>query len=134
MTRPALGEGLSGIAPLIAVSHLAASKAFYADALGFAVRIESAEHRFALMERGDARIGLLGGADAEALAATANHVAAYLYVPDLDSLWSELAPRLADLPEGRVRPPFTQDYGVREFHVKDPDGALLFFGEASAAD
>jgi hypothetical protein len=28
-----------------------------------------------------------------------------------------------------VHAPFDQPYGMREFHVKDPDGCLLFFGE-----
>jgi len=39
--------------------------------------------------------------------------------------------RLETLPEGRVRPPFTQACGMREFHVKDPDGFLLFFGDCA---
>jgi hypothetical protein len=30
-----------------------------------------------------------------------------------------------------VRAPLEQSYGVREFHVKDPDGCLLFFAEQS---
>jgi len=33
------------------------------------------------------------------------------------------------LPEGRVRAPFNQPYGQREFHVIDEDSLLLFFGE-----
>ena len=32
-------------------------------------------------------------------------------------------------PEGRVRPPVAQDYGPREFHGLDEDGALVFFGQ-----
>ena len=39
---------------------------------------------------------------------------------------------LETLPEDRVRAPFDQPYGMREFHVKDPDGCLLLFGEAKA--
>ena len=29
-----------------------------------------------------------------------------------------------------VRAAFNQDYGMREFHVRNPDGFLMFFGEA----
>jgi hypothetical protein len=36
------------------------------------------------------------------------------------------------LPDGRVRAPFDQPYGQREFHVLDEDGTLVFFGEAIA--
>ena len=36
---------------------------------------------------------------------------------------------LGALPKGRVRPPFTQDYGQREFHVADEDCTLVMFGE-----
>jgi hypothetical protein len=72
---------------------------------------------------------LQGGADAAGLRATAEWIAAYVWVQDLDALWAELSPRLADLPEGRLRAPFRQPYGMRELHVKDPDGFLLFFGE-----
>ena len=38
--------------------------------------------------------------------------------------------RLDPLPKGRVRAPFNQDYGQREFHVIDEDCTLIFFGEA----
>ena len=41
----------------------------------------------------------------------------------------DLKSELDALPQGRVRPPFDQPYGMREFHVKDPDGCLLFFGQ-----
>lgn len=57
----------------------------------------------------------------------------YIDVKGLDALYQEMKPALDVLPEGRVRPPFNQDYGQREFHVLDPDGTLVFFGEAIVA-
>ena len=60
-------------------------------------------------------------------AATSNNIQAQIWVEDLDGLWAEWAPRLADLPEGRIRAPFEQSYGTREFHLKDPDGFLMLF-------
>ena len=47
----------------------------------------------------------------------------------IDALYARLAPKLERLAQGRVRPPFDRAYGMREFHVKDPDGCLLLFGE-----
>ena len=67
--------------------------------------------------------------DAGALKATATNIALTIRVRGLDALYAALKSKLDSLPEGRVRPPFDQPYGVREFHVKDPDGCLLFFAE-----
>ncbi|MEQ8654523.1 MAG: hypothetical protein RIC87_18790 [Kiloniellales bacterium] len=47
----------------------------------------------------------------------------------LDKVYAALKPVLESLPEGRLRPPFNQPYGVREYLVKDPDACLLFFAE-----
>ena len=85
--------------------------------------------RYALVARDEAGVALIGGADEASLNATGTHIAAYVWVRDLDALWRDVSPALQALPEGRVRPPFDQPYGMREFHVKDPDGFLLFFGE-----
>ncbi|MEM7525277.1 MAG: VOC family protein [Pseudomonadota bacterium] len=132
MPRPASASPqLLGIAPLVPVSDLAASLAFYRDVLGFEVLIDAAEHSYAMVGRGDARIGLQANADAAALEATRTNLAAYVLVDDIDALWSEISPRCASLPRTRVRPPFMQDYGVKELHLKDPDGFLMLFGEAA---
>ena len=53
----------------------------------------------------------------------------YIDVDDVDGLYESLKSGLADLPEGRVRPPFDQPYLQREFHVLDEDGTLVFFGQ-----
>ena len=118
---------LEGIAPIVAVRDTKASIPFYTEVLGFELRTDG--DQYALLARDEAGVMLLGGADAASREATANHVSAYIWVADLDALWAELEPRLAQLPEGRVRAPFTQGYGMREFHVKDPDGFLLLFGQ-----
>ncbi|MEM1315945.1 MAG: VOC family protein [Pseudomonadota bacterium] len=127
MTRPRL----EGAATIIGVADAAASSRFYVDVLGFELRAGGGPD-YALLARDEAAVILTGGADAEALRATSRNVSVYVWAADLDALWAELEPRLAALPEGRVRPPFNQDYGMREFHVKDDDGALIFFGEEVA--
>lgn len=72
-------------------------------------------------------VALVTAADDAALAATATNISAQMWVDDLASYWTEIKPHLADLPEGRVRAPFDQSYGTREFHIKDPDGFLMLF-------
>ena len=70
--------------------------------------------------------------DGASLNATANHISVYLWVKGLDTVYAHYKDKLDALPEGHVRPPFDQPYGMRKFHVKDPDGCLLFFGEPLA--
>ena len=104
---------------------------FYVNTLGFENRMTSEDGNFAIVIHGEAAIQLLKTDDADALKATRNNISIYLWVKHVDALYEQLKPALDKLPEGRVRPPFNQPYGMREFHVKDPDGCLLFFAEAA---
>ena len=119
---------LDGISPIVPVRDVGATAAFYRDILGFDVRTLMEDGSFALVGRDQAGVSLVRGDDA-ALEATRTNISAYIWVKDLTALWDELAPNLETLDEGRVRAPFTQPYQMREFHVKDPDGFLIFFGE-----
>lgn len=119
---------LDGISPIVPVRDVGATAAFYRDVLGFDVRTLIEDGSFALVARDQAGVSLVRGDDA-ALEATRSNISAYIWVKDLTALWDELAPNLETLDEGRVRAPFTQPYQMREFHVKDPDGFLIFFGE-----
>jgi predicted enzyme related to lactoylglutathione lyase len=120
---------IEGAATIVPVRDVAATAAFYADILGWEARDMAPDRSFCIVASGEAAICLTQTDDADALAATANNISVYVWVSDVDALYLQLAGRLGELPEGRVRPPFDQSYGMREFHVKDPDGCLLFFGE-----
>jgi catechol 2,3-dioxygenase-like lactoylglutathione lyase family enzyme len=102
---------------------------FYADVLGFERRMISDDKTFAIVVHGQAAIHFTKTNDEQALRATANNISIYLWVRQIDKLFEQLKPKLDLLPKDRVSPPFTQPYGMREFHVKDPDGCLLLFGE-----
>ena len=114
---------------IVPVSDVRDTVDFYVDVLGFTERFVSGDQTFAIVLHGDAAVHFVKAGGAEALRATANHIAIYLWVKHVDALYETLKPKLDGLPKGRVRAPFTQDYGMREFHVKDPDGCLLLFGE-----
>lgn len=116
-------------ATMVPVRDVAASVAFYCDCLGFSTIFRAGDDSIATVRRGSVHIQLQACDDETALRATAENIAVYIEVDELGALWSELAPRLGNLPQGRVRAPFVQPYGMREFHVKDPDGMLMFFGE-----
>ena len=120
---------LQGISPIVPVRDVAATVAFYRDMLGFEVRTQMDDGSFALVARDEAGVSLVRAEDEQALTATRTNISAYVWTQDVEGLWRELEPALSQLGEGRVRAPFTQSYGMREFHVKDPDGFLIFFGE-----
>lgn len=119
---------------IVPVRDVEASVDFYADTLGFERRFVSDDKSFAIVVHGDAALHFLRTEDDAALKATANNIAVYLWVKGVDDLYAAYKPKLDALDEGRVRAPFTQPYGMREFHVKDPDGCLLFFGENVSSD
>ncbi len=114
---------------IVPVRDVEASVAFYRDTLGFEARFVSDDKGFGTVIRGEAALHLLRTDDAEALRATGNNISVYVWVKGVDALFAQLESKLGQLPEGHVRAPFDQPYGMREFHVKDPDGCLLFFGE-----
>ncbi|MEO1329010.1 MAG: VOC family protein [Pseudomonadota bacterium] len=124
-----------GAAQLVPVADLERSVAFYTGALGFEEVIRSAPYKFVTVRREGVMIGLQGDMDANAVKVTGEMLATQVWVRDLDGLWAEVGPKLEalGLPDGRLRAPFTQPYGVKEFHVKDPDGFLMLFAEAADA-
>jgi catechol 2,3-dioxygenase-like lactoylglutathione lyase family enzyme len=114
---------------IVPVRDVAETIRFYTDILGFEGQVLAEDDSYGSVQRGGAAMDLLATDDADALKATATNIALAVWVEGLDDLYAELKSKLDTLPKGRVRPPFDQPYGVREFHVKDPDGCLLFFAE-----
>lgn len=78
-------------------------------------------------------IRLLATDDTAALTAVKQHMI-YIDVASADAFWEKYSEILLDLPETHRRAPFNQSYGQREVHVIDPDGTLLFFGQALVSD
>ncbi|MEM7695832.1 MAG: VOC family protein [Pseudomonadota bacterium] len=120
-------------ATIVPVRDVARSMRFYVEVLGFSVDFMRDDGGFAIVRRGPVGVQLTQTDDIGALEATANNIAIYITVRNLDAFYTALAPNLASLPEGRLRPPFNQPYGMREFHVKCPDGCLLFFASDGKA-
>jgi len=120
---------LAASAPIVPVRDVDASVRFYVSVLGFERVFVAADRSTGEVARDGARIMFVACEDAETLSVTASNMSVYLHVEGLDALWRELAEGLNALPRNRVRAPFDQDYGMREFHVKDADGFLMFFGE-----
>ena len=116
---------LRQITPFVFTHDLAASCDFY-ESLGLAPRVLQPELGYAYCTNGRVALRVLElGSDQEIA-----EQMIYIDVDDVDAVYAELKPVLDALPEGRARAPFNQDYGMREFHVKDPDNCLLLYGAA----
>ena len=116
------------VTPFIPCTSLEVQVAFYRDVLGFEVGY-LAEGIYAFLKRDDAAVRLVQVSEDVDLHQPERQGSFYIDVKDIDALWDEMQPRLSKLPDGRVRTPFNQDYGQREFHVADEDCTLVFFGE-----
>ena len=113
----------SSITPIVPVSDLGRALDFYTNVLGFTVQLR--DDSYAYLVRDGIALRLITAADG----ATKGQQSCYICVENLDGLYEAMRPALEQLPEGRVRAPFDQPYGQREFHVTDEDSLLLFFGE-----
>ena len=120
--RPIIEDAVA----IVPVRDIPTTMDFYAGVLGFERRFVADDQSFAIAVHGDAAIHFIRCDDEAALMATANNISIYLWVRHVDQLFADLKTKLDTLGEGRVRAPFNQPYGMREFHVKDPDGCLLF--------
>ena len=115
------------ITPMVPVAELARSIHFFETVLGFETTYR--QDNYAFIRRDRIALRLLEVEAGIDLKDPRRERACYIDVYDIDELYSELKPQLDRLPPGRVRPPFDQDYGQREFHVTDEDTLVIFFGE-----
>ncbi len=120
------------ITPFVLCLDLQAQIGFYRDTLGFVLGFEA--DNYAFMRRDAVAVRLLECPPRNDGAPLGHDQSFYIDVVDVDGLYRSLKPQLDMLPPDRVRAPFDQPYGQREFHVLDEDGALVFFGEAIARD
>jgi len=113
--------------PLLMVSDLDRSLAFYRDGLGFTVvgRADADGKAFwCRLERGGSSLMLQQAEEDEdgAPATWGRGMGLYFVCDDADALHAELVRRGLRLP-----PPSTAGYGMRQFPVPDPDGYSVWF-------
>ncbi|MEM9442035.1 MAG: VOC family protein [Pseudomonadota bacterium] len=116
------------ITPFVPCSSLDRQIAFYQGVLGFTVGFQA--DNYAFLRCDDVAVRLVEVDSRVNLNHPEREGSFYIDVRDIDALYASLKPKLEMLPKERVRAPFNQDYGQREFHVADEDCTLIFFGEA----
>lgn len=113
------GQGqLRKIMPAFPFTNVPAGIAYYQDVLGFSINYQ--QHDLGVMDRDSVRILLT--------ARTAQHTGigtCCVYIRDADALYEEIMAKGATIPA----PPVSQPWGLREFHVPDPEGNMITFAQ-----
>ena len=123
---------LHQITPFVPCTSLRKQIDFYCDVLKFSVTFNAENYAFLRRDAVGLRlVEVYGSVD---LKAPERENSFYVDVENIDALYESLKPALSLLAPERVRVPFNQPYGQREFHVADEDCTLVFFGEAIASD
>lgn len=118
---------LAQITPFVPCRNLERQITFYREVLGFSLGFQADNYAFLRRDSAAIRLIELDPDDSPPIPERENSF--YVDVEGLDALYETMQPMLDRLPPGRVRAPFDQPYGQREFHVFDEDGTLIFFGE-----
>ena len=128
---PPIEKQLLGIAPYFLVRNVVKSAEYYRDALGFSYpRFWGVPAAFCMPHRDGLIIMLSQTMDASIIRPNAKARLdeswdAYVWVKDADALYAEVKPRGAII---AYEPALQEEYGNREFGVRDLDGYLLAFG------
>ena len=115
------------VTPFLHVPDIEAAIAFFVERLGFELKYRISNYAYLHRETVGIRMLELERGEAPS---NRRRFAHYVDVRDVDGLFAEMKPKLADLPPKDVHGPVDQEYGQREFMVVAPDGDLIVFGQA----
>ncbi len=116
---------LSHAATVLHVKDLAASLSFYQDKLGFTVTFQWQEPpTYAILKRDEAVQIHLSQREGAEIQKELSGTSIYIFAYDVDALYQEFL----DKDVAIEIPIANQDYGMRDFDVRDPDGNQLTFG------
>jgi catechol 2,3-dioxygenase-like lactoylglutathione lyase family enzyme len=112
------------VSPMLAVADMDITLQFYTDVLRFAVVMRSPD--YSIVERDNATVHFMKAADETVLKAVRGHTEIYIEVENIAPYWEHVSRFKKDY---RIRDLFDREYGMREFHIGDPDGCLVFLGQ-----
>ncbi len=118
-------DNLRTYAFVLAVRDLAASAAYFQDALGFKLEWQDADD-WRLLTRGGVRMMLGHCSNEKPASEIGDHsYIAYLEIDDVDALHAEIAARGAIIRE----PPADKPWRMREMLIATPDGHRIMVGQ-----
>lgn len=109
---------------MLAVADMDKTLEFYVKVLGFEVTMRSPT--YSIVNRDGATIHFMKAANDAVMKAVRGHADIYIEVADITSLWEHVSRFKKDY---RIRDLFDRDYGMREFHISDPNDCLVFVGQ-----
>jgi catechol 2,3-dioxygenase-like lactoylglutathione lyase family enzyme len=112
------------LSPIIPVADMLRSIRFYEEVLGFHAVMKS--DSYSIVSKDGASLHLTLAENQSVLDATRGHLSVYLEVQDIESLWSHV---FGFKSRYKIRDLFDREYGMREFHIIDPDDCLIFVGQ-----
>lgn len=113
------------LSPILPVADMERSIRFYAEVLGFDVGMQTPA--YSIVSRDGASLHLTLAEDETVMEATRGHMSVYLEVHAIEPLWAHVS---AFKDRYKIRDLFDREYGMREFHIIDPDGCLIFVGQS----
>ncbi len=124
MTRATLAKRIS---PMLATDKMEDTLLFYQNVLGFNPTLKTPG--YAIVERDGQTIHFQKADSQEVMKSMREHTEIYIEVSGIDALWQQVQ-TFKD--RYRIRDLFDREYGMTEFHIADPNGALVFVGEPTA--
>lgn len=123
---------LKRLTPMLAVTDVKRTIAFYRDALGFTCKASLGDPDpvwcHLVRDDVDLMFNRPGDGEVEALPARARDFQIFYFYPeDVVALHAQLRLKGMAVTDLRVT-----DYGMKEFELRDPDGIWLWFGEATS--
>jgi catechol 2,3-dioxygenase-like lactoylglutathione lyase family enzyme len=114
------------ISPMLAVADMDETLEFYREVLGFSTVLNAPQ--YSIVERDGVTIHFMRAASQQVLDCVRGHTEIYLEVSGIRGFWEHVKRYSGRY---RVRELFDRDYGMTEFHIEDPNGCLVFVGEAT---
>jgi catechol 2,3-dioxygenase-like lactoylglutathione lyase family enzyme len=113
--------------PMLATANMEETILFYESVLGFAPTMKTPE--YSIMERDGQTIHFQKAVSEEVMRCVREHTEIYIEVSGIHALWEHVK---TFKNRYRIRDLFEREYGMTEFHISDPNGCLVFFGEPTA--
>ena len=112
---------------MLAVADMDETVWFYQRVLGFTPTMKSPA--YTIVERDGQTIHFQKAASEEVMKCVRGHTEIYIEVSGIQALWEHVKTFKDSY---KIRDLFDREYGMTEFHIDDPNGCLIFVGQASA--
>jgi predicted enzyme related to lactoylglutathione lyase len=121
---PTSTSQVNRISPMLAVADMDVTLDFYSKVLRFEVTMQSPE--YSIVNKDGATIHFMKAANESVMKAVRGHTDIYIEVSDTAPLWEHVSQFKND---HRIRGLMDREYGMREFHISDPNDCLVFVGQ-----